>query len=53
VSLRTDSRPGLGEYVLIAEMAGRVTRHHDTGIDIEFVGQPPVAETKAKLNLVG
>jgi hypothetical protein len=50
VSLTTDLRPALGEFVLIAQMAGRVTRHHDKGIDIEFVGQQPA--TKAKLNLV-
>ncbi len=29
----------MGEFVLIAQMAGRVARHHDKGIDIEFVGQ--------------
>jgi hypothetical protein len=53
VSLRTDTRPGLGEFVLIAQMAGRVSRHHDKGIDIEFVGQPAAgAEAPAKLNLV-
>lgn len=40
VSLRTDVRPAVGEFVLIAQMAGRVAHHHDKGIDIEFVGQP-------------
>lgn len=39
VSLRTDVRPPLGEFVLIAQMAGRVSHHHDKGIDVEFVGQ--------------
>jgi len=39
VSLRTDVRPALGEFVLIAKMAGRVAHHHEKGIDIEFVGQ--------------
>jgi hypothetical protein len=52
VSLTTELRPSLGEFVLIAQMAGRVIRHHDKGIDNEFVGQQPVRETKAKLNLV-
>ena len=52
VSLRSDIRPGLGEFVLIANMAGRVVRHHDKGIDIEFVGQQAAAEPAAKLNLV-
>ncbi len=39
VSLKTDVRPTLGEFVLIGQMAGRVARHHDHGIGIEFVGQ--------------
>jgi len=52
VSLRTDLRPELGEFVLIAQLAGRVSRHHDKGIDIEFVGQAAGAEALPKLNLV-
>jgi hypothetical protein len=53
VSLKTDVRPAIGEVVLIAQMAGRVARHHEEGIGIEFIGQ----ETKAageppKLNVV-
>jgi hypothetical protein len=38
VSLKTDTRPLIGEVVLIAEIAGRVSRHHEIGIGIEFVG---------------
>lgn len=38
VSLKSDVRPPVGEYVLIGQMAGRVARHHETGIGIEFVG---------------
>lgn len=52
VSLRTDTRPALGEFVLIAQMAGRVARHHDQGIDIEFVGQQAGTEAPPKLNVV-
>jgi hypothetical protein len=52
VSLRTDVRPGLGEFVLIAQMAGRITRHHDKGIDIEFIGQQAGADVPAKIKLV-
>lgn len=56
VSLRTDIRPALGEFVLIAQMAGRVAHHHDKGIDIEFVGQTgteaPAKLNAAKLNVV-
>jgi hypothetical protein len=40
VSLKSDIRPPIGEYVLIGQMAGRVARHHDSGIGIEFVGAP-------------
>jgi len=39
VSLKTDVRPPIGEFVLIAQIAGRVARHHIDGIGIEFVGQ--------------
>jgi hypothetical protein len=39
VSLKTDIKPPIGEYVLIAQIAGRVARHHVDGIGIEFVGQ--------------
>ena len=38
VSLRSEVRPPLGEYVLIAGLAGRIARLHDHGIGIEFVG---------------
>jgi hypothetical protein len=39
VSLKTDVRLPIGEYVLIGPAAGRITRHHDEGVGIEFVGQ--------------
>jgi len=38
VSLKTDVRPPVGEYVLIGQMAARVARHHERGIGVEFVG---------------
>ena len=38
VSLKTEIRPPIGEYVLIAGLAGRIARHHDHGIGIEFIG---------------
>ncbi len=38
VSVKTDIRPPVGEFVLIGQMAGRIARHHDNGIGIEFVG---------------
>jgi hypothetical protein len=38
ISVKTDIRPAVGEFVLIGQLAGRVARHHDNGIGIEFVG---------------
>ena len=56
VSLKSDVRPPLGEFVLIASMAGRVVRHHEHGIGIEFVGQdksaPAHTDPAHKLNVV-
>ena len=56
VSLKSDVRPPLGEFVLIAGLAGRVARHHEHGIGIEFVGQdkssPPQEQPQHKLNVV-
>ena len=44
VSLKTDIKPPIGEYVLIAQIAGKVARHHADGIGIEFVGQEKTAD---------
>lgn len=44
VSLGTDLRPPVGEFVLIAGLAGRIVRHHGQGIGIEFIGQPVGAD---------
>jgi hypothetical protein len=55
VSLKTDVKPVIGEYVLIAQMAGRVARHHESGIGIEFVGQEKpaaAAEPVQRFNIV-
>jgi len=38
VSLKTDVKPPIGEFILIAQVAGRVCRHHVDGIGIDFVG---------------
>jgi hypothetical protein len=38
VSVKTDVRPQIGEFVLIGQLAGRIARHHENGIGIEFVG---------------
>ena len=54
VSLKSEVRPPLGEFVLIAGMAGRVARHHEHGIGIEFVGQDrsSAAHAEPRLNIV-
>ena len=56
VSLKSEVRPPLGEFVLIAGIAGRIARHHEHGIGIEFIGQDKHASTHEvpapKLNLV-
>lgn len=49
VSLRSDMKPPIGEVVLIGQMAGRVARHHDSGIGIEFVGSPHERATPERL----
>jgi PilZ domain len=53
VSLKSDIKPPIGEFVLIAQIAGRVARHHPDGIGIEFVGQEKTAgEAAHHLNTV-
>ncbi|HEY5339119.1 MAG TPA: PilZ domain-containing protein [Rhizomicrobium sp.] len=51
VSLITEIRPPVGEFVLIGQMAGRVARHHDSGIGIEFIvhGEAVVEPARPKL----
>ena len=50
VSVRTDVRPPIGEYILIGQMAGRVARHHEDGIGIEFVGAPQAVASPERPN---
>lgn len=52
VSLKTEVKPPIGEFVLIAQIAGRVARHHADGIGIEFVGQDKVQEAAHHINMV-
>lgn len=51
VSLATEIRPPVGEFVLIGQMAGRVARHHATGIGIEFIvhGETVIEPPRPKL----
>jgi hypothetical protein len=43
VFLATEIRPPVGEFVLISQVPGRIARHHQTGIAIEFTSQDKVA----------
>jgi len=52
VSLKTEIKPPIGEFVLIAQVAGRVARHHSDGVGIEFVGQDKAQETAHHINVV-
>jgi hypothetical protein len=48
VSLKTDIKPPIGEFVLIAQIAGRIARHHEHGVGIEFVGREAQAPEPAQ-----
>jgi hypothetical protein len=53
VSLKSDVKPPIGEFVLIAQIAGRVARHHVDGIGIEFIGQEKAAQEPVhQINMV-
>jgi len=41
VSVETAEWPALGEQVMVGKMRGRVVRHHEVGIAIEFTDIPP------------
>lgn len=52
VSLKTENRPPIGETVLIGQMAGRVARHHENGIAVEFIRpslEPAPAEQRPRI----
>ncbi|HEX3430154.1 MAG TPA: PilZ domain-containing protein [Rhizomicrobium sp.] len=39
LSLKTTVRPPVGEIITIGQVSGRVVRHHESGIAVEFCGQ--------------
>lgn len=51
VSVKTDIRPPVGEFILIGQLAGRIARHHEHGLGIEFVGNAntPPERLRAKI----
>ena len=38
LSLKTNVKPPVGEVITIGHVSGRVVRHHETGIAVEFCG---------------
>ncbi|MGH6878789.1 MAG: PilZ domain-containing protein [Rhizomicrobium sp.] len=40
VSLKTATKPRIGAMVMVGQMSGRVVRHHETGIAVEFANAP-------------
>lgn len=38
-SLKTNERPPVDEVIQLGCMAGRVVRHHETGIGVKFIGE--------------
>ena len=51
ISVKTAIRPPVGEYVLIGQLAGRIARHHEDGIGIEFVGAPGSSTDRLRAKL--
>jgi PilZ domain-containing protein len=41
-SLRTRERPPVGEVIRLGRLAGRVVRHHESGISVQFVDETDV-----------
>ncbi len=39
ISLKTTERPAIDEVIQLGCMAGRVVRHHETGIGVQFIGE--------------
>jgi hypothetical protein len=51
VSLKTEVKPAIGEIVMIGQMSGRVVRHHECGIGVEFTNAPAVMVKRARASL--
>lgn len=53
VSVETAEWPALGEQVIVGKMRGRVVRHHELGIAIEFTDIPPSRGSLAEQLVAG
>ena len=51
VSLKTEIKPTIGEIVMIGQMSGRVVRHHETGVGVEFTNAPSVMVKRPRASL--
>jgi hypothetical protein len=51
VSLKTEIKPTIGETVMIGQMSGRVVRHHECGIGVEFTNAPAVLVKRSRAAL--
>lgn len=49
VSLKTETKPRIGETVVVGQMSGRVVRHHECGIAIEFARAPAQKQDPAPM----
>ncbi len=51
VSLKSEVKPAIGEVVMIGQMSGRVVRHHESGIGVEFTNAPSVMVKRPRASL--
>ncbi|HEX3667145.1 MAG TPA: PilZ domain-containing protein [Rhizomicrobium sp.] len=51
VSLKSEIKPPIGEIVMIGQMSGRVVRHHESGVGVEFTKAPPVMVKRSRATL--
>ena len=53
LSLKTAVKPLIGEVITIGHVSGRVVRHHETGIALEFCSEPARKPERPKLRKLG
>ncbi|HEY3637729.1 MAG TPA: PilZ domain-containing protein [Rhizomicrobium sp.] len=51
VSLKTETKPALGEVVMIGQMSGKVVRHHESGVAVEFTNAPSTLVKRSRPHL--
>jgi hypothetical protein len=51
ISVKTDIKPPIGEFILIGQLAGRIARHHDQGLGIEFVGNTNTSADRVRAKI--